>query len=107
MVSNAAAFISQQRLSNTNGAAASKEILNVTSKLSATKLPTLSNRPSALALGITESSERLAPSVKERLVSYVEPAGKRPIRHLLNFDSPRTKQAAGQLGICFEDCIKK
>ena len=48
-----------------------------------------------------------SPPIKERIVNYVEHNGSRLIRHKLDFNSPRTSEAGAQLGITFEDCVKK
>ncbi len=44
---------------------------------------------------------------KERIAVLLESNGNRFIRQRLNFDSPRTSEAAAQLGITFEDCLKR
>jgi hypothetical protein len=44
---------------------------------------------------------------KERVAVLVESNGSRFIRYRLNFDSPRTSEAAAQLGITFADCLKR
>lgn len=40
-------------------------------------------------------------------ISYIEICGGRRIRHKLDFNSPRTAEAAALLGITFEDCLYK
>jgi len=43
----------------------------------------------------------------DRIAVLIESNGSRFIRYRLNFDSPRTAEAAAQLGITFEDCMKR
>ena len=43
----------------------------------------------------------------KRILLYVEYNKGKPIKHKVNFDSPRTAEAASQLGISFEDCRKR
>lgn len=45
----------------------------------------------------------LPSSVKPKLAHYMRGS----VRYSLDFNSPRTLDAAAQLGICFEDCVKK
>jgi hypothetical protein len=59
------------------------------------------------SLGKKNSIPEAVPVAKDRVVMYVEHNGSRYIRHMLNFDSPRTAEAAAQLGITYEDCLKK
>ena len=40
---------------------------------------------------------------KSRIAYFFENS----MKHALDFDSPRTKDAAAQLGVTFEDCLKK
>ena len=44
---------------------------------------------------------------QDRFIYYIEYESGKRIRHKLDFNSPRTKEAAAQLGITFEDCVKK
>lgn len=44
---------------------------------------------------------------EEKLVFYVEQVRGHYYRHKMDFNSPRTLEAAAQLGITYEDCIKK
>ncbi len=44
---------------------------------------------------------------RDRCVLFVEHDGARYVKHMLDFGSPRTAEAAGQLGISYEDCIRR
>ena len=57
-------------------------------------------------------TQRLPPLVsaqnpKDRTLVYLEHNGIRDTKHVLDFNSPRTKEAALQLGLTFEDCVKR
>ncbi len=56
---------------------------------------------------IRESGMSCIAETADRVVAYLECDTGRTIRHRLDFDSPRTVEAAAQLGITFEDCAKK
>ncbi len=55
------------------------------------------------------ATERQEPHmvVKDRVLIYMEEQGHRCLKRKLDFDSPRTLEAAGKLGITFEDCLKR
>ncbi len=62
-----------------------------------------------LQKGLTQRLPPLASQqgLKERSLVYIEHNGIRDSKHILDFNSPRTKEAAVQLGLTFEDCLKR
>ena len=44
---------------------------------------------------------------EERVIYYTEYDLGKLVKHRLDFNSPRTKDAAARLGLTYEDCIKK
>ncbi len=74
-------------------------------RISSTKLPTLGARASSKIVGAAAEEARI--HSRDRTVSYIETLGERRVKHVMNFDSPRTLKAAAQLGVTIEDCIKK
>ena len=89
---------SQFRVISTNTSALASLAVNPTGKL-----PVLP-RNNADRNSTFNGGNRCEP---ERKVVYSEKQGQEVVRHILDFDSPRTKEAAAQLGITFEDCVKK
>jgi len=47
------------------------------------------------------------PVANEKTIRYYEFDAGRKILHKLNFDSPRTLQAASEVGVSFNDCLTK
>ena len=45
--------------------------------------------------------------INNKCLIYAEEHKGKEINYRLDFNSPRTKDAVEQLGICFEDCIMK
>ena len=45
--------------------------------------------------------------LKKGMVTYVERQGSQELKHVVDFGSPRTSQAAAMLGIKFDDCVQK
>ena len=77
--------------------------------------PVIPSVPALGRLSFAGSTERLPAfypksppeEVKERIVVLVEHNGNRYNKERINFDSPRTSEAAAQLGITYEDCLKR
>ncbi len=61
--------------------------------------PTVAQASATMPVGTKDSPQRVA--------IYVEHNGTRFVRHRLDFNSPRTSEAAAQLGITFGDCVKR
>ena len=67
-----------------------------------------------LGLSGTAANNVKEPSAKspnnaenERIVRYIEYVNGKIVRHALDFNSPRTKEAAAQIGATFSDCVIK
>ena len=46
-------------------------------------------------------------SNKDLSLYYVESTTGKPVKHKMDFNTPRTKEAAARAGITFEDCVQK
>lgn len=57
--------------------------------------------------GLEKAHELEVISRPDQIAIYMDTSAGRCIRYRVNFNSPRTIEAAKELGITFEDCIKK
>ena len=63
--------------------------------------------PSVRAKSPNKNQLTRNPEDSQRIATYVLKLNGQTIYHKLDFNSPRTREAAGQIGISYDDCVLK
>ncbi len=76
-----------------------------TGQSSQLNLLTVAGKLSTNRLSNATMSMESATANRDLSIYYIETDTGKPVRHRLDFNTPRTREAAGQIGITYEDCV--